>query len=129
LATIFDRWYTLAVGHAPAMVLLLAACAASPDRPPVARIAATPAAVAEGDDFQTAVTLDGTRSQALDDPAAPLTFAWQLLDDEVHADGALDQPMVVVHCLGARPPRIVLTVTDEHGLSADVTRPIALTVP
>lgn len=88
-----------------------------------------PPAVVLHDDFQTAVTLDGTASQSLDAPTASLTFAWQLLDDEVHADGALDQPMLVVHCLGERPPRIVLTVTDEHGLSADVTRPIALTVP
>jgi hypothetical protein len=73
------------------------------------------------------VTLDGTASQAL--AGAPqLSFAWQLLDDEVHPDGALDQPMLTVHCAGALPPRIVLTVTDEEGLTGAVTLPIALTV-
>jgi len=88
-----------------------------------------PPAVLEYDDFQTSVTLDGTASAALDDPEAPLGFAWQLLDDDARTDGRRDAPMLTAHFAGVHPPRILLVVTDPAGHRGDVERSIELTVP
>jgi len=88
-----------------------------------------PPAVVEHDDFQTRVTLDGTASAALDDPEAPLGFAWQLFDDAAETDGHRDTPMLTAQFAGVHPPRIVLVVTDAAGHHGEVERSIELTVP
>jgi hypothetical protein len=74
------------------------------------------------------VTIDGSKSAALDDPAAPLAFAWQFLDDEAKTDQSLGNEMLTVKFRGDRPPRIVLTVTAGSGLSDTVTELLPLTV-
>jgi hypothetical protein len=112
-----------------AIALLLGACAASPDRPPVARIAAAPAAIPAGDGFQTPVVLDGSTSVSIDDPGAALGFRWRLLDDAAQTDDALDGPTVTARFGGERPPRIVLEVTTPGGVRGDVSRELQLTVP
>src|SRR5262245_23077514 len=109
-------------------LIALHACAASSDRPPVARITAMPAAIPEADGFQTTVQLDGTTSASIEDPGAELRFAWQLLDDDARADD-LGQPTLAAQFAGVRPPRIVLTVTAPDGASGHVTRELQLTVP
>jgi hypothetical protein len=86
-----------------------------------------PTAIPQGDDFATAVVLDGTASATIDDPAAELAFSWQLLDDDAQADD-LKQSIITAHFAGARPPRIVLTVTAPDGATGHVTRELALTV-
>jgi hypothetical protein len=108
-------------------LVAMTACTASSDRPPVARIAAIPAAIPESDGFATEVALDGTASATIDDPAAELDFAWKLLDDDAQADD-LHQPTVTARFAGARPPRIVLTVTAPGGATGHVTRELELTV-
>lgn len=117
----------------PALVVatVLAACASDGGRPPVARIELVPDQIGENDGFQTAVTLDGTASaDPLDHPdAARLGFTWQILDDEVrfepgdHADDAAP----VVRLRGDRPATIVLTVTDDDGLTSTTTAHLRLT--
>jgi hypothetical protein len=127
LADIEPRWYIIAMLRAAIALVAMTACTASSDRPPVARIAAMPAAIPEGDDFATSVVLDGTASAAIDDPSAELAFAWQLLDDGARADD-LHQPTVTAQFAGARPPRVVLTVTEPGGAAGDVVRELELTV-
>lgn len=104
-----------------------ASCTTATDRPPIARITATPTAILVHDDFQTEVKLDGTSSGTLDGTAA-LDFAWQLLDDEARTDQDLGRDMLTVRFRGDRPPRVVLTVTADE-LTDSTTLPIQLTVP
>jgi hypothetical protein len=112
--------------------LLPAACTLEDGRPPLARIEITPGAIVENDGFQTAVTLDGTASaDPLDDPGGqrPLTYAWEILDDEFRFEGSRDSsPMPVIRLRGDRPATIVLTVTDRDGLSATAVDHVQLTV-
>jgi len=86
-----------------------------------------PAAIPEGDDFQTAVLLDGMASASIDDPGAELVFAWQLFDDDAQA-GDQRSPTLTARFAGVHPPRIVLSVTAPNGRSADVTHELQLTV-
>lgn len=110
----------------------LAACAVDDGHPPLARIVLVPDAVLENDGFQTAVTLDATTSaDPIDDPggAAPLTYQWQILDDEVRFEaGRPTSPMPVVRFRGDRPATIVLTVTDADGQATSATAHVRLTV-
>ncbi|HEV7558802.1 MAG TPA: hypothetical protein VGO00_25195 [Kofleriaceae bacterium] len=115
------------VALAPIALIGLGACAASSERPPIARIAADPAAIAFHDDFQTTVTLDGTASAAVEDPSEPLTFVWHLFDDDAQADD-VTQPTLTARFAGERPPRVVLEVTTSDGRSGNVTRELLLTV-
>jgi hypothetical protein len=115
------------VALAPIALIGLGACAASSERPPIARIAADPAAIAFHDDFQTTVTLDGTASAAVEDPSEPLTFVWHLFDDDAQADD-VTQPTLTARFAGERPPRVVLEVTTSDGRSGNVTRELQLTV-
>jgi hypothetical protein len=115
------------VALAPIALIGLGACTASTERPPIARIIATPAAIAFHDDFQTTVTLDGTASAAIEDPGEPLAFTWHLFDDDAHADD-VSQPTLTARFAGERPPRIVLEVTTADGRTGDVTRELQLTV-
>ena len=119
------RWPLLAA------LATLAACAADDGRPPVARIELMPDQLVENDGFQTPVTLDGRASaDPLDHPAgARLTFAWQVLDDEVRFEPGSrdDDEAPVVRVRGDRPATIILTVTDEDGLSASTTAHLRLT--
>jgi hypothetical protein len=111
----------------------LAACGLPDAHPPVARITATPAQLDLHDAFQTAIVLSGAASaDALDDPggAAPLGYAWRLLDDEARVEaGALDRASLTVRFRGERAPRILLEVTDEDGAVGAVTRALQLVVP
>ena len=106
-------------------------CTGDDGRPPVARIALTPDQSVENDGFQTPVTLDGRASaDPVDHPeGARLTYAWEILDDEVRleAGSRTDQAAPVVRLRGDRPATIVLTVTDEDGLSASTTAHLRLT--
>lgn len=114
-----------------AALTTLAACAVDEGRPPVARIELTPDQVGENDGFQTPVTLDGRASADPLDHAdgARLTFAWQVLDDEVRFEPGSrdDDEAPVVRVRGDRPATIILTVTDQDGLSASTTAHLRLT--
>ncbi|MBE7452384.1 MAG: hypothetical protein HS111_26935 [Kofleriaceae bacterium] len=120
------------MGRLAILTLLLAGCTPDDGRPPLARIDLSPPAILENDGYQTAVTLDGTASaDPLDDPdgARPLTFAWQILDDEHRFEGSRPtSPAPVVRMRGDRPATIVLTVTDADGLSATTVARMQLTV-
>ncbi|HEY4242093.1 MAG TPA: hypothetical protein VGM88_19880 [Kofleriaceae bacterium] len=111
-----------------ALALLAAACAESPDRAPVARIEAMPAAVVAHDEFQTTVMLDGTTSATFDAASLPLTFEWSFADDEMRTDDPLHEPTLAVQFQGEHPPLVTLTVTDADGLTGSVDLAIALTV-
>ncbi len=107
-------------------------CTLGDGRPPLARIAIEPAAIVENDGFQTAVTLDGTASaDPLDDPdgTQALDFGWEVIDDEFRFEGSrATSPAPVILLRGDRPATIVLTVTDEDGLSATAVDHVQLTV-
>jgi len=103
-------------------------CAADPDRPPIARLTASPAAIFVHDDFRTQITLDGRMSASFDGPDTPLAYRWRFDNDEARTDDALDAPTLVVTFRGDRPPRIVLTVTAPDGLEDTVTSQLPLTV-
>lgn len=115
-----------------AAVLASGACALEDGRPPLARISITPAAIVENDGYQTLVTLDGTDSaDPLDDPdgQAPLSYTWEILDDEVRfQDSRASSPRATILLRGDRPATIVLTVTDEDGLEAVAVDHVQLTV-
>jgi hypothetical protein len=109
----------------------LVACTSADGRPPVARIELVPEQVGENDGFQTAVTLDGSASaDPIDHPdGARIGFAWQILDDEVRLEPGshTDDPAPVIRVRGDRPATIVLTVTDEDGLTSSTTAHLRLT--
>jgi hypothetical protein len=120
------------VGRLTVLLLAIAGCALEDARPPLARIDISPQAIIENDGFQTLVTLDGTSSaDPLDDPAgeAPLTYMWQVLDDESRfEDSRPTSPAPTIRLRGDRPATIVLTVTDRDGLEAVATGHVQLTV-
>jgi hypothetical protein len=109
----------------------VAACTAAEGRPPVARIELVPDQIGENDGFQTEVVLDGRGSaDPIDHPdGADLDYAWEILDDEARfpPGSRSDQPAPVVLLRGDRPATIVLTVTDEDGLSSSTTAHLRLT--
>ena len=108
------------------------ACDAPIGHPPIARISLTPGAIPAHDEFQTAVTLDGTASaDPIDDPAGarPLTYQWDIVDDDSRFDtGSATTKAPVVRFRGERPPTITLTVTDEDGNASSATKDLQLTV-
>lgn len=110
-----------------------AGCADIEGRPPVARIDATPRAIPEHDDFQTAVVLDASRSaDPIDDPdgGLPLRYAWELTNDEFRLEPGsdLESPTVRLRFRGERPATVRLTVTDTDGQSATARLQMQLTV-
>ncbi len=108
-----------------------AACAVDAGRPPVARIELMPDQLIENDGFQTVITLDGRASaDPIDHPdGVRLGFAWQIEGDEVRFEpgSRADQPAPAVRLRGDRPATIILTVTDDDGLSATTTARLRLT--
>lgn len=115
------------------LVLLVGpGCTEAPGRPPIARIALTPAAIIAHDNFQTEVTLDGSGSaDPIDDPdrKRPLTFEWTIEGDEFRFEqGDATSGKPVVRFRGDRPATILLTVTDEDGRDAIATEHMRLTV-
>jgi hypothetical protein len=112
------------------LAALLAACEVEPGHAPVARIAATPLAVLENDNFQTEVVLDGSASaDPIDDPDATLDYRWEIGNDEVRVvDGALTSSRVTVTFFGARPPTVRLTVTDDDGRTSTARLQLQLTL-
>ena len=119
------------VGVALAVAAGLAACAGADGRPPVARIELDPDQIGENDGFQTAVTLDGAASaDPVDHPdGAMLEYAWQILDDEFRLEpgSRTYHEAPVVRLRGDRPATIILTVTDEDGLTSTTTAHLRLT--
>lgn len=118
---------------AAAGLLAAAGCAEVEGRPPLARIDLVPAAIPENDNFQTAVTLDGSRSaDPVDDPGTTtrLSYRWTIEGDEARFAAGSDASDVapVVTFRGQRPATIVLTVTDRDGLDASATAYLQLTV-
>lgn len=111
--------------------LAASACAGDEGVPPVARIELVPDQIGEDDGFQTPVTLDGTSSaDPVDHPdGADLDYAWEIVDDEVRfeAGSRATSPAPVVRLRGDRPATIILTITDEDGLSSSTTAHLRLT--
>jgi len=112
--------------------LAVAACAGDDGHPPVARASADPGSIPEGDEFQTAVTLDGaTSADPLDDPegALPLEYHWEIWGDEQRFDqGDASSEAPVVRFRGNRPATVQLTVTDADGQSNRVSFQMVLTL-
>ena len=98
----------------------------------MARASADPPAIPESDEFQTAVTLDGSASaDPLDDPdgTARLDYQWEIWGDDSRfdqGDAASAQP--VVRFRGDRPATVELTVTDGDGQSSSVQFQMVLTL-
>ena len=120
-----------AVVSAGAAGASLTACTEDVGRPPVARIELRPDQIGEDDGFQTAVILDGAASaDPVDHPdGATLTYAWQILDDEFRLEpgSRTYHEAPVVRLRGDRPATIILTVTDEDGLTSTTTAHLRLT--
>ncbi len=120
--------------RASALILWLVAagCAADDGHPPVARASATPESIPEGDEFQTAVILDGSASaDPIDDPEGllDLEYHWEIWGDEHRFDqGTADSQAPVVRFRGNRPATVELTVTDADGQSHRVTFQMVLTL-
>jgi hypothetical protein len=113
--------------------LVVVACADhGQGRPPVARIAAAPRAIPEGDDFRTDVVIDGRGStDPVDDPegTAPLSFRWRIEGDEARfVDGHESSATATIRLAGRRPARLHLTVTDEDGDDATDVHALQLTI-
>ncbi len=125
------RPYPIVAAVAVAVATSGVACASDDGRPPVARIELRPDQLVENDGFQTAVTLDGTASaDPIDHPdGARLGYAWQILDDEVRFEPGdhPDDDAPVVRLRGDRPATIILTVTDDDGLTSSTTAHLRLT--
>jgi extradiol dioxygenase family protein len=114
-------------------LVLFAACDTPVGHPPIARIDLTPAAIPAHDQFQTAVTLDGSKSaDPIDDPAGTekLEYQWTILDADARFDTgsreSSEQP--VVRFRGERAATITLTVTDPDGNESSSTKYLQLTV-
>jgi hypothetical protein len=108
-----------------------AACTTPEGRPPIARITLSPEAILSDDQYQTAVTLDGTRSKDVDDPdgTAPLEYRWTIEGDAFRFESGTDtSAMPVVRFQGERPATIGLTVVDRDGLDAFAVAHVQLTV-
>jgi hypothetical protein len=110
------------------------ACDTPIGHPPIARITLAPSAIPAHDNFQTAVTLDGSESaDPIDDPAGTekLTYAWTITDAAYRlAQGSTERaekPMVTFG--GERPATITLTVTDPDGNDDSATKYLELSVP
>jgi hypothetical protein len=128
----FRRTLYLPLAAALTVACLAAGCTFEDGHPPVPRASATPRAIPENDGFQTAVTLDATRSaDPLDDPEGvrPLRYMWHISSDEFRFEsGDETDPTPVVRFRGARPATIELTVTDADGLDATARFELQLTV-
>ena len=113
-------------------VLLLAwagACATDLARRPVARVRLDPPAVAEGDGYATAVTLDGTASRDdFEDPGAPLGYAWAADDPAARFEGSTHEGRVRVRVSGQTPVAFRLTVRTPDGRAASVEARLGLTL-
>ncbi|HTM19274.1 MAG TPA: hypothetical protein VL172_02165 [Kofleriaceae bacterium] len=111
---------------------LLAACTGGDGHPPVARASASPETIPENDEFQTAVTLDGTTSaDPIDDPdgVEALDYRWQIWGDEFQLDqGDETDATPVVRFRGDRPATVELTVTDADGLTGRASFQMRLTL-
>jgi hypothetical protein len=108
-----------------------AACTTPEGRPPIARISLSPEAILSDDQYQTPVTLDGTRSRDVDDPdgTAPLEYRWVIEGDAFRFEsGGETSAMPVVRFQGERPATIELTVVDRDGLDAFAVAHVQLTV-
>ena len=114
-------------------ITTLGGCAVEDGRPPQARIDISPGAIPEDDNFETAVTLDGSASaDPIDDPdgSEALDFAWEIIGVEVELEpgSKLTSEAPVIRLRGDRPATVTLTVTDPDGLSSTTSAAIQLTV-
>jgi hypothetical protein len=127
------RYGACAIAVAVCVGLPLTGCLVDDGRPPIARIDIVPGSIPEHDDFQTAVTLDGsTSADPVDDPdgSERLDFHWEILGDEVRFDDGSDESevMPVVRFRGEVPATVLLTVTDPDGLDSSAQAHVQLSV-
>jgi hypothetical protein len=91
-----------------------------------------PTYIAQNDNFQTAIALDGTASaDEVDDPTAtrPLTYSWNVGGDFKIQDGDLGAAKVTILLKGDRPVPVTLSVTDaDDHLTAKSTLMIGITL-
>lgn len=107
---------------------LVAACALDLAPRPVARVHATPDALAQDDGFRTLVTLDGRGSRDdFGDPPAALSYAWSLGAGARVERADAQNALLFVRFAGERPPTVTLTVTTADGRQGETTARIALT--
>lgn len=113
------------------LLLLSPGCQQELGRPPVPRFTVQPAWIAAGDDHETEVVLDATRSaDELDDPSVALDVTWSFDDTDVRfVEGGAHDAVVVLTASGERPVTISLTVTDPEGLSSSLSQRLGVVVP
>ena len=118
---------------AAASLAFASACATDVERPPIARVTATPRAVPLHDAFTTDVVLDGTASDdPIDDPehTLPLRFHWAITADEARFQaGDAASAMPTIRLAGERPALVHLTVTDADDLSSTTRFEMQVSVP
>jgi hypothetical protein len=131
-------WSGRAIATAALLALLsCSACGSGPSDPPMAVIQASPAAICEGDDYQTVIGLDGRRSTSglvllpgpPDPDEEPLEFRWRLegADHRIES-GSLRAPALGVSTAGDRPLHVWLTVRNGAGEEATALATVALTL-
>ena len=67
----------------------------------------------------------------IDDRAGtrPLSFRWEITGDDVRVvAGRTDEPKLTVRLFGSHPATVLLTVTDEEGMSSSARLQLQLTV-
>ena len=101
--------------------------AAGPDRRPVARIEATPVALAQGAGVSTLVLLDGSGSSDPDGDL-PLSYRWELSPCDL-VEGAPDAPSLRCRFDGGAPATATLTVTDATGATGTAVLGLPLNQP
>lgn len=120
--------------------LCLLACSPPLGHAPIARMDLTPAYVPKGDNFATAVLLDGSQScDELDEPeacvsgdagAAPsgLRFSWSIGSPDARLEGAPSDATLTIRVRGERPVAISLTVTDSEDTSSTIEKSLGLII-
>jgi len=121
------------------ILLQLLHCAGKQEPHPSAILIVTPEYVCYGDDHQTVITLDGSQSSAkihilpeLDPQAVfgPVAYEWKISGTEVRiVEGSLLSSLLKITLDGRHVAEVVMTVTDDNGNEATITKVIGLSIP